>query len=101
MPLLSVSRSPSLFSVLERPALTFAVRSQTACAVVEICLRLDGLPLAIELAAARTTLLAPGELLNRLSSRLSLLTSGARDAPGRHQTLKRRYRLELRSARAE
>ena len=53
-----------------------------------ICERLDCLPLAIELAAARTKALAPGEMLTRLDTRLPLLTGGPRDAPSRQQTLK-------------
>ena len=57
-------------------------------AVAEICRRLDGLPLAIELAAARTRALPPERLLERLESRLPLLTGGPRDAPQRQQTLR-------------
>jgi predicted ATPase len=56
--------------------------------IAEICIRLDGLPLAIELAAARTRLLSPQALLVRLSHRLEVLTGGARDVPARQQTLR-------------
>lgn len=66
----------------------FEVTNQNAPAVAEICVRLDGLPLAIELAAARCKILSPQAILQRLEHRLTLLTSGARDLPARHQTLR-------------
>jgi predicted ATPase len=66
----------------------FAVTGQDASAVAEICCRLDGLPLAIELAAARLRVLPPQALLGRLSNRLTFLTGGARDRPTRQQTLR-------------
>ncbi len=67
---------------------TFQLTSTNAQTVAEICLRLDGLPLAIELAAARIKLLPPQALLSRLSQRLAVLTAGLRDAPARQQTLR-------------
>ena len=67
----------------------FAITSENASAVQEICLRLDGLPLAIELAAARTKILPPSAILDRLQSRLQLLTGGALDLPERQQTLRK------------
>jgi non-specific serine/threonine protein kinase len=67
----------------------FQVTNANAPAIAEICARLDGLPLAIELAAARIKLLPPEALLARLSNRLQLLTSGARDRPERQQSLRR------------
>ncbi len=65
----------------------FALTAENALDVANICLRLEGLPLAIELAAARTRLLTPRMLLARLSSRLDTLTGGAHDLPARQQTL--------------
>ncbi|MBI3973469.1 MAG: adenylate/guanylate cyclase domain-containing protein [Chloroflexi bacterium] len=66
----------------------FALTEENAPAVTEICQRLDGLPLAIELAAARIRLLTPPAILARLERRLPLLTGGARDLPVRQQTLR-------------
>src|SRR5215210_7514325 len=65
----------------------FSITNESAPAVAEICVRLDGLPLAIELAAARIKMLPPKAMLQRLSSRLKLLTGGARDLPERQRTL--------------
>jgi predicted ATPase/DNA-binding CsgD family transcriptional regulator len=67
---------------------SFELTETNARTIAEICVRLDGLPLAIELAAARIKLLPPQALLARLSRRLSILTAGARDLPGRQQTLR-------------
>lgn len=67
---------------------SFAVTNESAPVVSEICHRLDGLPLAIELAAARVRVLAPGAILARLGRRLDLLVGGARDQSERHQTLR-------------
>lgn len=66
----------------------FTLTHDDALAVAEICHRLDGLPLAIELAAARIKLLPPQAMLKRLERRLPLLTGGARDLPERQQTLR-------------
>jgi len=66
----------------------FSVTNEKAQAVAEICVRLDGLPLAIELAAARIKVLSPQKMLARLGNRLKLLTGGAQDLPDRQRTLR-------------
>jgi predicted ATPase/DNA-binding CsgD family transcriptional regulator len=93
-------RLPDLVSLSQYEAVTlfiqraqavrpeFQVTNANAQAVAEICVRLDGLPLAIELAAVRIKLLPPQALLARLEQRLQLLTSNARDVPVRQQTLR-------------
>jgi len=67
----------------------FRVTLENSTAIREICSRLDGLPLAIELAAARTKVLSPGAILERLQRSLQLLTGGALDLPERQQTLRK------------
>ncbi|GAA1541245.1 hypothetical protein GCM10009827_070840 [Dactylosporangium maewongense] len=67
----------------------FALTDANAADVAAICAGVDGLPLAIELVAARITLLSPPAILSRLSDRLALLTDGPRDLPERQQTLRR------------
>ena len=66
----------------------FSLTEENAPAVIEICSRLDGLPLAVELAAARIKLLSPQAMLSRLDNRLKLLTGGARNLPERQRTLR-------------
>jgi predicted ATPase/DNA-binding CsgD family transcriptional regulator len=66
----------------------FEIGPHNLPAIVAICRRLDGMPLAIELAAARTSTLTPGEIIARLDDRLRLLTGGSRDADARHRTLR-------------
>jgi predicted ATPase/serine/threonine protein kinase len=79
----------ALFVTRARAAVpTFELDRTNAPQVAQICRRLGGLPLAIELAAARTTILSPAELLARLSRSLELLTRGSRDLPARQRTLR-------------
>ena len=90
-PLEALSRLPAVALFVERARAVkheFALTKENAPTVAAICARLDGLPLAIELAAARIKLLSPHSMLTRLESRLNLLTGGARDLPSRQQTLR-------------
>lgn len=89
-PLAELAKNPAvaLFEARARavsPA--FSLRHANAAVVAQLCQRLDGIPLAIELAAARSKLLSPQALLERLTGRLSLLRGGTRDLPPRQQTL--------------
>ena len=86
-----LSRSPAVRLFVQRAAAierTFTLSDENAGAVAEICVRLDGLPLALELAAARIKVLTPAQVCTRLTSRLDLLTGGASDLPARQQTLR-------------
>jgi predicted ATPase/transcriptional regulator with XRE-family HTH domain len=87
----SPNRSEALALFVERARAVradFSLTDQNAGVVVQICRSLDGMPLAIELAAARLRLFPPHALLQRLSQRLQFLTGGAHDLPARHQTLR-------------
>jgi predicted ATPase/DNA-binding NarL/FixJ family response regulator len=90
-PLEELSQIPSIALFLQRARMInpgFQITDENARAVAELCVRLDGLPLAIELAAARTQLLSPQMMLERLGQRLSLLHWEAQDLPERQQTLR-------------
>ncbi len=84
----AVADAARLFEVRARQvAAEFRIGDDNAWAVAEICRRLDGIPLAIELAAARVRMLAPDQIAAGLSDRFTLLTGGLRGAPARQQTL--------------
>jgi predicted ATPase/class 3 adenylate cyclase len=87
----ALSRSESVFLFVERARAVrpdFQLTPENALAVAEICSRLDGLPLAIELAAVRVNVLTPQAMLPRLDQRLALLTAGPRSLPERQRTLR-------------
>jgi predicted ATPase/DNA-binding SARP family transcriptional activator len=87
----AVAESPAVALFLQRARSVntdFQLTPDNAQSVAQICHRLDGLPLAIELAAPRIKLLSPQSMLARLRHRLSLLTGGGRDLPARHQTVR-------------
>ncbi|HEY3228896.1 MAG TPA: tetratricopeptide repeat protein, partial [Roseiflexaceae bacterium] len=100
LPLPDLHHDAATESLAKSPAVTLFVQRARAVnddltldaahlrTVAEICIRLDGLPLAIELAAARVNVLSPDALLHRLDQRLDLLHAGAVDITGRHQTLR-------------
>jgi predicted ATPase len=91
LPIDVLLRYPAVALFVQRAAAVrpdFQFNRGNAAAVTEICAQLDGLPLAIELAAARVKVLSPPAMLTRLTSRLQLLTGGSRDLPQRQQTLR-------------
>ena len=101
LPALDPKQLPPFEELVENPAVAlfleraravdpvFTLGEDNSRAVAEICFRLDGLPLAIELAAARIKILPPAAILARLGNSLELLTSGPRDLPSRQQSLRK------------
>lgn len=93
-PLADLARNPAVQLFTERTRAvkpTFTLTDSNASTIAAICARLDGLPLALELAAARSKVLDPKAILARLDRRFALLTQGTRDMPDRHQTLRRAF----------
>ncbi len=89
--LAEIERAPAVRLFVERAAgalPSFALTAHNAAAVGEVCRRLDGMPLALELAAARASLLSPRQIAAHLDNRFRLLTAGSRTAPRRQQTLR-------------
>jgi predicted ATPase/DNA-binding NarL/FixJ family response regulator len=87
----SLAANPSVALLLDRARRTnpsFGLTSANALLLASACVRLEGLPLAIELAAARLKVLTPGELVFRLSGRMDVLASGTRDVPARQRALR-------------
>jgi len=88
VPSLEQSEAVQLFVDRARLARSdFALHETNSSAVEKVCRRLDGIPLALELAAARVRMMSPGEILDHLQDRFQLLTLGGRTSPSRHQTL--------------
>ncbi|GAB3246884.1 helix-turn-helix transcriptional regulator [Nocardioides dilutus] len=84
----SLRRNPAVAMLLDRSPAGVRLTPGTARALADVCLRLDGLPLALELAAARLRVFTPSELAFRLERRMALLTSSPRDTPVRHRDLR-------------
>jgi hypothetical protein len=95
--LVAVAANPSVALLVDRARRVhprFALTERNAASVVAACVRLEGLPLALELAAARLKVLSPGELAFRLGHRMELLASRSRDVPARHRVAAQRHHLE-------
>ncbi len=86
--LAALRQNPSIAMLLARAPDAVRLTPGTARSLAQICIGVDGLPLAIELAAARLRVFTPGELAFRIERRMALLTEGPRDAPARHRDLR-------------